>query len=236
VATGLRRVSTAVRGRTRLGWANGRNRLLGVRRRLPARPGADDQGRVALTFDDGPDPRFTPAVLDVLGTLGVLATFFCVGDRAAERPDLVRRVLAEGHRLGVHCGTHQDLWTLTGAQVAADIRRGRALLEDVAEQRLTLFRPAKGHLDLRVGVLARRQGLRTWLWNVDPEDWRPGASCAGILAGAGAAGAGDVILLHDGLEQPWAPQARDRSATVAALRPLVAELRARDLTFVELPA
>ena len=191
---------------------------------------------MALTFDDGPDPRFTPAVLDVLGALDVPATFFCVGDRAAERPDLVRRLVAEGHRLGVHCGTHQDLWTLSTAQVAADMRRGRAVLEDIVGQRLTLFRPAKGHVDVRVGLTATRLGLRTWLWSVDPEDWRPGAASADISAGAAVAGPGDVILLHDGLEQPWAPEALDRSATVAALEPMVAGLRAKGLAFVGLPS
>jgi peptidoglycan/xylan/chitin deacetylase (PgdA/CDA1 family) len=233
---GARRVSNAVAWRVRRSWTAGRNRLCGVHRHLPPDSRGHRPPRVALTFDDGPDPRFTPPVLDQLGVLRVPATFFCVGDRASEHPDLVRRMLAEGHQVGVHAGTHQDLWRLTTRQVEADLRRGRAILEGIAGRRLTLFRPAKGHVDVRVGALARGHGLRTWLWSVDPGDWRPGATSEEIAADAAATGPGDVILLHDGLEQPWAPEALDRSATVAALQPLVAALRAQDLDFVGLPA
>lgn len=191
---------------------------------------------IALTFDDGPDPVFTPQVLDVLGEHGVTATFFCVGRRVAEHPDVVRRLADEGHVLGSHTETHQDLPTLGHQALVEDLRRGRRSLEAQLGRPAPLFRPPHGDLAVRSGAAARALGMRTWLWTVDPEDWRPGVRAEQLVAGCAAAGAGDVVVLHDGLEQPWAPEALDRSATVAALPGIIATARARGLDFVGLPA
>ena len=79
--------------------------------------------------------------------------------------------------------------------------------------------------------MVRRQGLRPWLWTVNPEDWRPGAGRAERGAIAGQAVSGDVVLLHDWIEQPWAPEALDRSATIEALAGIVARVRRRGFTF-----
>jgi peptidoglycan/xylan/chitin deacetylase (PgdA/CDA1 family) len=191
---------------------------------------------VALTFDDGPDPVYTPRVLDVLGELGVRATFFCVGDRVAEHPDVVRRMVAEGHVVGSHTATHPDLPPLGVAQLRDEVRRGHEALGAVVDGPPPLFRPPHGDLGLRTGAVARAYGLRTWLWTVDPQDWRPGVQADELVAGCEPAGPGDVVLLHDGLEQPWAPEALDRSATVEALAGIVASVRAKGLTFAGLPA
>jgi peptidoglycan/xylan/chitin deacetylase (PgdA/CDA1 family) len=190
---------------------------------------------VALTFDDGPDRVYTPRILDVLADLDVKATFFCVGERVAAHPDVVRRMVAEGHVVGSHTSTHQDLPTLSHRQLLDDVRRGRDTLRAELGRSARLFRPPHGDLALRTAIVARGLGLSTWMWTVDPEDWRPGVSAEALVAGCEGADAGDVILLHDGLEQPWAPEALDRSATVDALAGIVADARAKGLAFVGLP-
>jgi len=97
-----------------------------------------------------------------------------------------------------------------------------------------LFRPPKGYLDLKGAVLIRKLGLRTWLWTIDTEDWRPGISAEEVLAAGASAQSGDVILLHDGLEGPLDERALDRTATVAALPKIIETLRAKSLRFVTL--
>ncbi len=212
-------------------WAKARDTALDLRWRLD-----DRQPTVALTFDDGPDPTYTPAILDLLAELDVRATFFCVGDSVARHPEIVRRMAAEGHAVGSHGGTHVDLPTLGTRALLADLERGRAALRDHAGIDTRLYRPTHGDRSLRTGIAARRFGLRTWLWTVDPEDWRPAADPARIASGCAGLVAGDVILLHDALEQPHTPEATNRSATVEAIAPIVAAARARGLEFARLPA
>ena len=193
-------------------------------------------GAVALTFDDGPDPEFTPRVLDVLGELGVTATFFVVGEQVDAHPGLVRRLVAEGHTVGSHSASHPEARRLRLRPLAEDYGGGRRSLEGAAHVPVRLFRPPKGHVDATGAAAIRVNRLRTWLWTVDPRDWRPGARAEEVESQASALRAGDVILLHDGIRQPVAPEALDRSATVAALPRIVAVGRARGLRFVPLPS
>ena len=202
--------------------------VAGVARRVP-------DGAVALTFDDGPHPSSTGRVLDALGDLGVRATFFCVGRNAQAHPGLVRRALAEGHAVGSHSATHPHpartpLRDLEGEYVA-----GRRAVSAAAGRDVRLFRPPHGHLGLRSARMVRRQRLSTWLWTVDPQDWRPGVTTDQVAAVAAGARSGDVVLLHDWVEQPWAPEALDRSATVEALPAIVRAVEDRGLRFTTLP-
>ena len=187
---------------------------------------------VALTFDDGPDAVFTPQVLDVLGEHDVAATFFVVGKRAERHPELVRRIVDEGHALGSHTWSHREPGTLTARELAAEVRVGRRSVEAAAWRDTPLFRPPKGLWDARTALVARASGMRTWLWTVNSDDWRPGIDAHEIVACAGAVAGGGVILLHDAIELPLAPEAEDRSATLAALPELIAGIRARGLDLV----
>jgi peptidoglycan/xylan/chitin deacetylase (PgdA/CDA1 family) len=189
---------------------------------------------VALTFDDGPDAEYTPQVLELLAEHGVVATFFCVGKRTERHPELVRRMVAEGHAVGSHSWSHRDAWTLPWRVLTEDYRAGRHALERVVGRRVTLFRPPKGHLDARGALAIRAAGLRPWLWTVSPEDWQPGVTPEDMLERLRGLAGRDVVLLHDGLELPIAPEALDRSATVDLLPDLVALARERGLTFVTL--
>lgn len=211
---------------SQLRWAptRARRRYAGARDRLP--PGSAD---IALTFDDGPHPQFTPRVLEVLADHRVRATFFVVGCRVREHPDLVRQIRREGHVLGSHSSTHPDARRLGVRQLHADYADGRAALEAVVGAPIALFRPPNGTLDLKGAAVVRRLRLVPWLWNVDPADWRPDTSEDEIVARCSRTRAGDVVLLHDGLERPLAPRALDRSATVRALPRIIRALRERGL-------
>ena len=170
-------------------------------------------------------------MLDVLAEHGVRATFFVVGCRAREHPELVRRIRREGHALGSHSLTHPDARRLGVRRLHADYADGRTALEEVVGTPVALFRPPNGTLDLKGATVVRRLGLVPWLWNVDSADWHPDTTEDEIVARCARAGAGDVVLLHDGLERPLAPSALDRTATVRALPRVIAALRARGLAF-----
>jgi peptidoglycan/xylan/chitin deacetylase (PgdA/CDA1 family) len=204
-----------------------KDRLAGVRRR-------GGEGTVSLTFDDGPHPSSTPAVLDVLAQLEVPATFFCVGRNARAHPELVRRAVAEGHAVGSHSFTHPHPAEVPLRALTDEYRSGRQAVEAAAGRDVPLFRPPHGHLGIRSAVMVRHRALVPWLWTVDPQDWRPGTAAADVVAVAGAARSGDVILLHDWVEQPHAPEALDRTATIDALPALVRAVRERGLRFTSL--
>lgn len=190
------------------------------------------EGRVALTFDDGPSEPASSEILDILHFYGIHATFFLVGARMAALPGLVRRMLEQDHAVGTHSFLHPDPWELGLIALRTDYRRGVEQLSRIAgDCTPLLFRPPKGFLDLRGALLARTLGVRTWLWTIDTGDWRPGVEAAEIVAAASAATSGDVILLHDGMEKPIDSCALDRSATIAALPELIENLLARGLSF-----
>nr|WP_231126653.1 polysaccharide deacetylase family protein [Motilibacter aurantiacus] len=193
-------------------------------------------GCVALTFDDGPHPGSTDLVLDVLGELGVRATFFCTGANARAHPGLLRRIAAEGHAVGSHSRTHPTPNEL-GARVLADeYLGGHAEVEQALGAPVTLFRPPHGQLTPASSLLLRTRRMPPWLWTVDPRDWVPGTTAAHVAAVGSSARSGDVVLMHDWVEQPEAPEALDRSATIAALPAIVRSLRSAGLTLGRLPA
>jgi peptidoglycan-N-acetylglucosamine deacetylase len=192
-------------------------------------------GAVALTFDDGPHPGSTDRILDVLGELEVRATFFCVGNNVRAYPDLVRRMQNEGHAIGSHSHTHPYPAETALRSLARDYRQGREALARVVGKQISLFRPPHGHLDWASAGVIRQLGLVPWLWSVDPEDWRPCATREHIAAVGAGAMSGDVVLLHDWIEQPWSPEALDRSATIGAVADIVAQIRSRGLVLERLP-
>src|SRR5581483_7402951 len=133
----------------------------GVRRRT-GRPGT-----VALTFDDGPDPVYTPRVLDALAAEGAVATFFLVGRNAARHPELVRRIVAEGHGVGSHTWSHPELAETSLPALVREVRRGRRELERLAGSEVRRFRPPKGHTSAAVFLAGRAAGVITWNWSLD---------------------------------------------------------------------
>ncbi len=184
---------------------------------------------VALTFDDGPDPRWTPQILDVLRRENVRATFFMVGDYARARPDLVRRVAAEGHRIASHSMSHPNLLTVSDAVERRQIVDSADLLDRIAGPgTVRCFRPPYGNHDATTVRTAKERGLATVLWSRDGQDWsQPGidAIVRGNLDARFDGGRG-VVVLHDGGAR--------RAQTVTALPKIIDALRARGYTFVRL--
>lgn len=184
---------------------------------------------VALTFDDGPDPRWTPQILDVLRAKNVRATFFMVGDYARARPDLVRRVAAERHRIATHSMSHPDLLRVSDAVERRQIVDSADLLDRIAGAgTVRCFRPPYGNHDATTVRAAKERGLATIMWSRDGQDWsQPGVDTIvqGNLDTRFDGGRG-VVVLHDGGAR--------RAQTVAALPKLIDALRARGYTFVQL--
>src|SRR5271165_1442123 len=152
----------------------------------------------ALTFDDGPHPQGTPAILEILAREGVRATFFLVGEQVQRNPALAGEIVAAGHQVALHCHRHRNLLRLSPWQVHADIERARALIEDSTERSPALYRPPYGVLNASALRLARRRGWRTLLWSQWGRDWEARATPESIAARVtDRAGEGAVLLLHD---------------------------------------
>ncbi len=204
---------------------DGRPVLPGLRSALGVEDRTRGGGGFHLTFDDGPHPEGTPAVLEVLARHGVRATFFLVGEQVRRDPALVGELLAAGHELGLHCDRHRNLLRLSPRQVREDIARAEDTIASAAGRGVTLYRPPYGVLNTAAVMLARRRGWRTMLWRRWGQDWQASATPEGIAARVSRAAApGDVLLLHDA-DDYSAPDSWRR--TVQAL-PLVLEQLARD--------
>lgn len=153
---------------------------------------------VALTFDDGPNPDATPAILDALGERDVKATFFVLGRHAERWPDLVRRVAAEGHVIGNHGYYHRKLHFRSPRYVRDDLSRGTHAIEQAAGVHPALFRAPHGFRSPWVSAIARSLGQRTVGWSLGVWDSdRPGVDAIVQRTVAGAR-PGSILLLHDG--------------------------------------
>lgn len=170
----------------------------------------------ALTFDDGPGDH-TAALLDVLAHHHVRATFFLVGRNAAHAPHLVRRIVDEGHAVASHSWSHPDPRRLSVAAMFREVRDGRRSVEDVVGRPVPLYRPPHGHMGPMGALVNRAARVRTWLWTLDPVDWEPELTPETLATRLRPMIPGDVVVLHDGVEQPVAPAALDRSAMIAGL-------------------
>jgi peptidoglycan-N-acetylglucosamine deacetylase len=198
--------------------------LLGVRDRV------DAAGGVALTFDDGPHPDGTPAVLELLRDAHAKATFFLAGEQVARRPQLAAEIVAEGHEVGVHCQRHRNLLRLSPPQVGDDLRRAEEVIASATGREPRLYRPPYGVLNAAALAFARRRGWTPLLWTRWGRDWERYATPASIswrlVSGVRA---GDVLLLHDAdyysAEGSW-------RRTLRALPPVLDALRGAGLRTV----
>jgi peptidoglycan-N-acetylglucosamine deacetylase len=182
---------------------------------------------VALTFDDGPDPVWTPALLDLLGELNARATFFPIASRAAAHPALMARARAEGHTVGLHCDAHVRH---TDRDIDWVRRDTRDALERLAEIGLTpkLWRTPWGDTARWSGAVAREHGLRLVGWTTDTHDWRGDAARDMFNATRPALETGAIVLAHDGM----GPGARRDGAveTLAYVRRVAADASRRSLS------
>jgi peptidoglycan-N-acetylglucosamine deacetylase len=152
---------------------------------------------IALSYDDGPDLEQTPAVLDVLAEHGARATFFVLTDRAEAEPGLVRRMLAEGHEIGLHGIDHARLTRVPGREAVRRLRLGRQRLEAITGRPVRLYRPTYGDVGMTAFAGARLLGLEIVIWSAWARDWFDAPPQEIADRAVGALHPGAILLLHD---------------------------------------
>jgi peptidoglycan/xylan/chitin deacetylase (PgdA/CDA1 family) len=177
-----------------------------------------------LTFDDGPDPDGTPAVLEALYRLGASATFFMLGAQVARYPQVAAAVVAAGHEAAVHGFSHRNHLARGPVDVCRDVTRAASLVAAATGTRPTWFRPPYGVLTSASLVAARRTGLRPVLWTAWGRDWEDRSPAQVAVTVRRQLNPGGTVLLHD--SDCTTPVAGSWRTTVAAL-PRVAELADR---------
>ncbi len=191
--------------------------------------GPADDGKVALTFDDGPSSPYTGQILDILRERGVTATFFLCGKNVERYPEIARRIVAEGHTIGNHTYSHPFPYFRRRSFIAAEIDRAQDVIEGVTGLRPRIFRPPFGARWLGMYPVLRKRGLPLINWSDTGYDWLQGVDISGetlkhLLPGS-------IILLHDG-KRVYPPHQVDQSRTVSALPAIIDGLRQAGLTFV----
>lgn len=153
---------------------------------------------VYLTFDDGPDPRWTPQILDLLAQARMHATFFAIGECAQREPALVRRIAAAGHAVGNHTFSHRHPWLMSPRAARAQVRDGAKVLSDAIGREPVLYRPPHGRARPCMTDEARLQGERVVMWDRSAVDWGWFGTAPRIAARLARVRAGDIVLMHDG--------------------------------------
>ncbi len=187
--------------------------------------------RVALTFDDGPDPRFTEQVLDILAENNVPATFFVMGSRAIAYPEIVQRMVADGHIVGNHTYFHPNLVKEGDlATLEREVTRTEDTLQEIIGYRTRLFRAPYGFLYNELVEKIAELNYSIIVWSVDSLDWQedPPAVIAGNVLDNVHPGA--IILMHDGGD--WDA---DRTNTIESLREIIPRLKEQGYEFVTVP-
>ena len=156
-----------------------------------------ETSRIALTFDDGPHPRLTPRILDILDRYGVHATFFMIGVNAENYPQAARAVVERGHEIGNHTFSHCRLYGGGTARAEKELTDCSDAIERVCGCRPNLFRPPEGAVDRAVVEVSDRGGYKIILWSVDTRDWEIKDVRAIVNRVLSAVKPGDIILMHD---------------------------------------
>ena len=157
-----------------------------------------DQPYIAMTFDDGPHATLTPKLLDMLAARRLKATFFIIGQNGAEYPDIMKRIVREGHELANHSWSHPNLGKMSDEAVRAQMQKTDDVIQAAAGKRTTLMRPPYGSITPRQKEwIYETFGYKTIIWDVDPFDWRrPGASVIRDRI-VNQTQPGSIILVHD---------------------------------------
>ena len=210
----------------------GFGQMVATQQRWLAMPGLQRLASgAALTFDDGPDPDGTPAVLDALDAAGVRATFFVLGEQLMRHHAVAREALARGHELALHCFEHAHYDDLPGRMARDDIARAVGTFEIACGRRPRFFRPPYGRFDDHAYEACSDLGLEPVYWSSWGLDWEPidGARIAELVSRDLSEGA--IVLLHDSARYGHRP---DASATAAAIAPIAAHAAAAGIELAPL--
>ncbi|MEK3731076.1 MULTISPECIES: polysaccharide deacetylase family protein [Paenibacillus] len=181
---------------------------------------------IALTFDDGPDPKNTGLILDLLKQYEAKATFFVVGSRVEKHPELVARAIGEGHEIGNHSFTHPSFHHIAAAKLKNELSRTQDAIYNASGFTSVLFRPPGGSYNEGIVHTSQDIGMLTvlWSWHQDTLDWRKPGAQAIVRKVLNNARNGDIVLMHD-----YVPNS---SQTVEALKTILPELKQRGFSFV----
>ena len=183
----------------------------------------------ALTFDDGPYPEYTPKILDVLKQYNVKATFFMIGKEMQQHPDIVKRVIAEGHTIGNHTYSHpRNLEKLSSEKVKDELEKCEKIIEQFTEKRTHLFRPPRGMINGDVARITDEEGYWTILWTVSADHHDAPTPVDMATRVKTLMKPGGIILAHDGTF-------KSRWKDVAATPLIIQELRKQGYKFVTIP-
>lgn len=198
--------------------------------------------KLAVTFDDGPNPAITPKLLDLLDRYNAKATFFLIGKFVRECPELVKETLARGHAIGNHTELHPNLFWLNPVKVQVELRLCHDAIRHAIGGPPKWFRPPFGLRNPWVIPTATAFGYKTVMWTLIPGDWRAGSAewlisrmqpvadrAARRAGGVAAPGTGDILCLHDGYHKELNA---DRTRTLAALEHCLPRWRDLGLEFV----
>jgi peptidoglycan-N-acetylglucosamine deacetylase len=184
---------------------------------------------IYLTFDDGPNPTWTPEILSLLEDSGAQASFFVIGEKAKAWPELVEREARDGDTIGDHTWSHPNLTQLPASVVWAELARDKNLITELTGKAPSLWRPPYEAFNPPVLAIASGLGMKMQLWSVDTGDWQLPGTRVIVLRVTAALHSGMVVLFHDG-------GGDTRSETVAAVAILIPELQAAGYRLAALPA
>lgn len=188
-----------------------------------------ESSKIAFTFDDGPDPIYTPMLLDLLKDNEVKATFFVVGSKAGKHPGLIRRMHQEGHLIGIHNYVHHTNWFMSPWKVRKGLEDTARIIENITGVRPIYYRPPWGMLNLFDFV--KRSKYKIILWSIMAEDWRTTGGSEKIKNRLSNIEGGDVILLHDCGDTPGAELDAPRN-TINALKDVLITVKTQGFTCV----
>jgi len=184
----------------------------------------NDKMMIALTFDDGPHPRYTPEILDILKKYNICATFFTVGENALHHPEIVKRCLDEGHEIANHTYSHKDLSKDSFEDICREVRDTENIIYETLELRTKLLRPPGGLYGKNVIKAAMELDYTLVLWTVDTKDWAHTPSDKIVKKVFDSVESGDIILMHDFIGK--------NSPTPDALEIMIPELLKKGYRFV----
>lgn len=184
---------------------------------------SESEFRVALTFDDGPHPRYTDMILDVLAEYDVTATFFVIGKNVEYYPQPFLRAIAEGHEIGNHTYSHPHMKGLSEDAIAKEIARCQEVVERVGSVSPTLFRPPEGYSSETEIELLKSIGITPIFWDIDTRDWEGNAVSRITRLVSTSVNADAIILFHDYVSC--------KNTTVDALREIIPTLKKRGAVF-----
>src|SRR5712692_976374 len=198
---------------------------MSVRRIVPcsyvAWAGPSDGNQLALTFDDGPHPKYTPQILAALGEAGVQATFFVLGSQVERHPEIVAKMIEDGHELGNHTYSHANLGSIGWRRGCEELQATDRLLRQQDPRFQGLFRPPWGWIGLGGAPYSIRNGCQAAMWSIDSRDYLlDGTQPLIERIEAASVGAGDILLFHD-----------DNAYTAEAMGPILRLLSDRGFAF-----